>query len=338
MSANAATTLVRAGAETYFSEREMPFAAPPPDFRYVGLVAGVPPSDIALATAGASTSVLGFLLVWVLPDTPALIVSAVAASLVGIALGRRGAVRLVKRLRAAPTAMAIVPWGVLVDPDEPAPRVLRWPGVVRIDVDFVHHRDAAGTATTAWSFVTVETARERLIGRAAGPIAIERLVAHLPAYADEASLPLALDLDARRAGPVAGTEPIVLTLVARAQALVSSADGIEALSLAPASYRDLSARVAGAETIDVLRRLLRAAPTTSDPRALAALVAGELDATELIPDLLRLVTAVSPVVAGAAKAAALRLGAEPNRAGSLDEVAPFLLEDDHEALAAWLAA
>ena len=135
---------------------------------------------------------------------------------------------------------------------------------------------------------------------------------------------------------MAGTEPVVLSLIARAQALVSSAEGIEALSLAPASYRDLAARTAGKETVDVLRKILRAAPSATDPRALAALIAGELDATELIPDLLRLVTAVNPVVAGAAKAAALRLGAEQSRAGSLDEVAPFLLEEDHEVLTNWL--
>jgi hypothetical protein len=311
---------------------------PPPDFRYVGLVAGVPPSDVALAAAGASTSLAGIFLVWALPESPGLIVSAVAAGLTAIAVGRRGALRFVKRLRAAPTAMAIVPWGVLVDPDDDAPRVLRWPGVRRVEVDFVHLRDAAGTPSTAWSFVTVETERERLIGRAAGPVAIERLIAHLASYADETSLPLALDLDGEKPGAAAGIEPIAATLVARARALVSSSEGIEALSLSPSSYRDATAKEADSEAVRRLRDVLRRAPTRADARALAALVAGELEATPLVPDLLRLVTAVNPIVAAAAKAAALRLGAEPNRAGAIEEVAPFLLDEDRDALADWQAA
>jgi hypothetical protein len=311
---------------------------PPPDFRYVGLVAGVPPSDVALAAAGASTSLAGIFLVWALPESPGLIVSAVAAGLTAIAVGRRGALRFVKRLRAAPTAMAIVPWGVLVDPDDDAPRVLRWPGVRRVEVDFVHLRDAAGTPSTAWSFVTVETERERLIGRAAGPVAIERLIAHLASYADETSLPLALDLDGEKPGAAAGIEPIAATLVARARALVSSSEGIEALSLSPSSYRDATAKEADSEAVRRLRDVLRRAPTRADARALAALVAGELEATPLVPDLLRLVTAVNPIVAAAATAAALRLGAEPNRAGAIEEVAPFLLDEDRDALADWQAA
>lgn len=308
---------------------------PPPDFRYVGLVAGVPPSDVALATAGASTSLAGIFLVWALPESVGLIVSAVAAGLTAMALGRRGAVRFVKGLRAAPTAMAIVPWGVLIEPDDDSPRVLRWPGVRRVEVDFVHQRDAAGTPSTAWSFVTVETDRERMIGRAAGPVAIERLLAHLASYAEETSLPLALDLDGSRPGSAAGIEPVAATLIARARALVSSAEGIEALSLSPTSYRDATAKEAGSDAIRLLRDVLRRAPTTADPRALAALVAGELGAEALVPDLLRLITAVNPIVAAAAKAAALRLGAEPNRAGAIEEVAPFLLDEDRDELAAW---
>jgi hypothetical protein len=74
----------------------------------------------------------------------------------------------------------------------------------------------------------------------------------------------------------------------------------------------------------------------ADPRPLACILAGTLDARELVPDLLLLASSPHPVVAACAKAAALRLGAPPNRAGSLDEVASFLFEEDIELGKRWI--
>src|SRR5271156_4869571 len=70
-------------------------------------------------------------------------------------------------------SMAIVPWGILVQPDV-APRVLRWAAVKRVQVDMIHGRDGA-TPSTLWSVVTIETDHERLAGRTPGAVGIERL-------------------------------------------------------------------------------------------------------------------------------------------------------------------
>jgi hypothetical protein len=60
-----------------------------------------------------------------------------------------------------------------------------------------------------------------------------------------------------------------------------------------------------------------------------------LGARELLPELLGLAVSPHPIAAAAAKAAALRLGAAQSRAGSIDEVAAFLFEEDHEKLERW---
>jgi hypothetical protein len=238
---------------------------------------------------------------------------------------------------ASPTAMAIVPWGVLVQPDGgDVARVLRWSGVKNVSVDFIHTRDAIGTPQTSWSFVTVETERERMVGRTAGPVSLERLVAHLEAYARESARPVSLDLEGASPAAASGLEPVARVLIGRVKEMMSSGEGVDRLSLDGGTYRDASSQAPSSDTLDTLRSALRFGGGAADPRALAAIVAGEIGLAALVPELLRLVTAVHPVVAAAAKAAALRLGADPTRAGSLDEVAPFLQEDDLQALGDWL--
>jgi hypothetical protein len=74
----------------------------------------------------------------------------------------------------------------------------------------------------------------------------------------------------------------------------------------------------------------------ADPRPLAAILAGQLGARELVSELLRLASVPHPVAAVFGKTAALRLGAPPNRAGSLDEVAAFLFEEDVELGQRWV--
>ena len=114
-------------------------------------------------------------------------------------------------------AMAIVPWGILVQPDV-APRILRWAAVKRVQVEMIHGRDA-GTPTTLWSVVTIETDHERLAGRAAGAVAIERLIAHLAAYAEEQAQAVALDLEGRR-GAEGPFEPVFEPLLSAARAAI----------------------------------------------------------------------------------------------------------------------
>ena len=101
----------------------------------------------------------------------------------------------------------------------------------------------------------------------------------------------------------------------------------------------MGALAAGPETVAELTAVLAAShETPADPRPLACALAGELHATELLPDITALVTSPHPLTAAFAMASALRLGAPQSRAGSLDELSPFLFDDDVEALSSFAAA
>ena len=94
--------------------------------------------------------------------------------------------------------------------------------------------------------------------------------------------------------------------------------------------------VATDKALAVLSSVLRSRePRDADPRAFAAAVAAELHATELLPDLLSLVQCPHPLVAAIAKKGALKLGASNQRVGGLDEVRPFLRDDDATQILAW---
>ena len=309
---------------------------PPPDFRYVGLAPGLSPLHMAAVAAGASTGLAGSLLVMSGTDTTSLLISAVAGGLTALTMGRRGAFRFLRGRPARAVAMAIVPWGVLIRPDEEGDvRVLRWSGVRAVSVDCIHTRDVSGSPQTTWSFVTIETTRERFLGRTLGHAPLERLMAHLDAYAHESSRAVALDLTGNERAE-ATLEPVIRTLLGRARSLLTTAAGVDALGLHGDGYRELSTRRPTSETIETLRGVLREDPgMDADRRVLAALLAGELGVRELGAELLRLVTTAHPLVAAAAKAAALRLGVEVSKTGSLDEVAPFVIEDDLLTLRGW---
>ena len=251
-------------------------------------------------------------------------------------LARRSALDF--RRFGIPSPMAIVPWGVIVHPDADGERVLPWSGVRRILVEHFHTRDVAGAPATVESYVTVETSRERLAGRAPGHVSLERLIAFLHAYQDESARPVAVDLDGNPlAGDLLDGQGVATKLLEAAPAFLSSSEGRDSLSLEPMSYRDDDGRAPSLGAVRVLRDVLRGTPERADARPLAALLSAEIRAESLLPDLLRLVTSVHPVVAACAKAAALRLGAEPTRVGALDEVAPFLSEEDLSALAVWVS-
>ncbi len=305
--------------------------APPPDFRYVGLHPD-PGNSIrillAAVGAGAACGLLfghGF-------ARAALSTVAVASTTLALARPRRA--------RRSPGAragnMAIVPWGVLVE-SEDSSRVLRWAAVERVHLHLIFGRDQ-GTPTSSYSFVTVETEHESFSGRAFGAVALERLVVHLEAYAREAAHRVALDLEGVRPGegPI---EPDFEPLLLSARAFVESAPASQALDLPPAGYRKTSTRAGSFRSIEVLRNILRdRTDHTIDPRAFAAVVAAELRATELADDLVALVQSPHPFIAAVARVAARKLGVATSRAGALDEVAPFLLGRDIDALRAWGAA
>jgi hypothetical protein len=300
--------------------------SPAPDFRYVALMPYTSRRAWPLLLAGSAASL-------------------------GLALAAGGGVRLAAALTVgglsgllfsgvggprtsdgAQASFALVPWGVLVEAHDGL-RALMWSSVRSIRVRMAHTRDGGNTDTLA-SFVTVETGRETFHGRTAGAAPLDRLEAHLTAYADEQSTPLAFDLEGTTTGDV--TEPECERLVGAARAWLDTAEAHRRLELHGAGYRRASARVATRPAVEVLRRALRGAPRAeADPRAFAAVVSAELGATELVRELLELVQSPHPLLAAVAKQAALRLGAPTSRAGNIDEVAPFLHPEDERVLRTW---
>jgi hypothetical protein len=199
----------------------------------------------------------------------------------------------------------------------------------------VHGQDQ-GTPTTLWSVVTIETQSERLAGRAPGAVGIERLLAHLDAYAEEQAHEVALDLDGRVAaeGPF---EPVVEPLINAARSMAARGGRAAGrLGLAAEGYRRAKSRATD-ETIAILREVLRdRAPRSPDPRALAAILAAELGAEPVANDLVSLVQSPHPVVAAVAKVAASKLGIDVVKTGAVSEVAPFLEDKDVTTLASWM--
>jgi hypothetical protein len=310
---------------------------PPPDFRYVWLMPGAGPATLALAAAAtAAASSAGVL--WTTGYHPASISALLAgAALAAGALTGRSERRPPGPARSTETWMAVVPWGVVVNPDT-EPRVLRWPAIRAITVEAVHAM-RGGTPTVVASVVTVDTGRERLTGRTPGAAGLEGLIANLEAYAEEASRPVALDLEGFEPGGAGATEPVMRDLLARAGEMCTTSRGAVRLVLPSAGYRSIAAAAAGPETLALLRSILAppfdGPPAPADPRALACIVAVLLGARDLVPDLVRLVSSPHPVVAAVAKAAAIRLGAPRNRAGAIDEVAAFLFEEDYLRIGQW---
>ena len=267
-----------------------------------------------------------------------LILTAIATSAGALALRKVGG-PLAARWGARAVPMGIVPWGVLVDPEgmsgapEDTPRVLRWGAIQSVHVEMLYGRDQ-GTPTTLWSLVTIEAQGTRLGGRANGAVPLDRLLAHLEAYAGEQSHRIALDIDGETATDA--LEPEFEPLLAAARGWVDTAPASSRLALPPGGYRSAAAHAATPATTNILRGILRdRVPRPVDPRAFAAVIAAELRATELVDDLVALVQSPQPVIAAVAKVAAKKLGVATARAGALEEVAPFLMGQDAERLRQW---
>lgn len=314
----------------------MPRRVPPPDFRYVSLAPASLP--VAHATVAGTVGAVGFgAAFWNAAHDPVLLSivgSMAAASALALARGTIGWLTG-RSVREVP--MAVVPWGVVLWP-EAETRVLRWPAVSKVDVQALFSL-RGGTPTIEQTQVVVHTARETFGARASGSAGLERLVANLDAYRAEAARPPAIDLDGAVAIEHDGTEPLAASLLRHAGDLARSGRGAARLRLPDSGYRRVGALAAGPETVAELRAVLASShDTPADPRPLACALAGDLRAYELLPELTALVSAPHPLTAAFAMAAALRLGAPQSRAGSLDELAPFLFDDDVDALAAFASA
>lgn len=304
--------------------------APTPDFRYVWLEPlTVPRLGVAATAFGLGAGVT--LAMSGLDTRQALVAGALASVLSAFALRGAGT----PAVAAGGVRMAIVPWGVLVETDE-APRILRWAAVRRVEVALSRaHHLLAGAGLS--SRVVIETDHDRFVGMAVGAVPLDRLVEHVDAYATEQATPLALDLHGDvSADALEAIEPACEMLFASARDWLDSASAVVQLGLAPAGYRRACSLAPTPRAIEVLRRILRdRTPKPADPRAFAAVVAAEIHAAELVPELIALTQCPHPLIAAFARQAARKLGAPRAKTGTLDEVAPFLFEADRARLEAF---
>lgn len=308
-----------------------PDHAPAPDFRYVGLEPiAVPRLGVAATAFGLGAGVT--LAMSGLNTRQAVVTGLLASVLSAFALRGAGA----PSTTTGSVRMAIVPWGVLVHIDE-TPRILRWAAVRTVEVATSRaHSLLAGAALS--SRVAIATDRDRFVGETVGPVSLERLVAHLESYANEQSTPIALDLDGTADGAeaVEAIEPGCEMLLGIARGWLQTAAAAGRLGLVPAGYRRTSALAPTSGAVEVLRRILAdRTPRPSDPRAFAAVIAAELRAAELVPELVALAQCPHPIVAAVARQAARRLGAPRSKTGTLDELSPFLFDADRIGLEAW---
>ncbi len=323
------------------AESQVERLAPPPDFRYVGF-APAPRGESHLAGSLASAGAVGGLLLFAHVGPLIALLSCVIAG---------GATALSMRLRSGPVRrwgahgarLGFTPWGVLIEPEterfsreggDVGPRALRWAALSRVHVEATYGADA-GTPSTRMSSVTVDALGERFVGRSPGAVPLDAVLIHLEAYAREQAHTIALDLDGERSGE-GPFEPDFEPLLSAAQESLASAPVSQRLGLPTSGYRQTSTRAASGATIALLRGMLVSREAKAvDPRALCAVLATELGARELIPDLAALGQSPHPVLAAVARAVALRLGATLAKVGSVEEVAPFLLPRDLDAIESW---
>jgi hypothetical protein len=305
--------------------------APAPDFRYVGLEPiAAPRLGVAMTAFGVGAGVT--LVASSLSFAHAVLAGAVASLLSAVTLRGAGA----PAVTSGSARMAIVPWGVLVEIDD-TPRILRWSAIRTIDIQMSRaSRLLAGAAVS--SRVAISTERDRFVGVAVGSVSLEQLVEHVQAYASEQGTPIALDLDGERGEreSVEVVEPGCEMLLAAARDWLQTAAAMVELGLEPAGYRRASALGPTPRAVDVLREILRdRTPRAADRRAFASVVAAELGATQLVPELVSLAQCPNVLVAAVARLAARKLGAPRAKTGTLDELAPFLFDADRERLEVW---
>ncbi len=318
------------GAPRAAAAEDVPRLAPPIDFRYIGLDPYQPPrgglvaGSLGFVAAGASVPYFGHL-----PGAVLLGVAGLSLATCMMQLFRRP--REIPE-RAEPVAMALFPYGVLIDGPE-ATRALRWLAVDAIHAHSVHGSEN-GVATTLYSLVVVEVAeghseanRKLYAGKTHGGVSVDALAVHLAAYREEQGRGVALSLDPE-GGAADPTEPHAEMLVEQATEYLHTADASAELDLSPFDYRgrrDRALPAASEGTFRALRAVLTSRRAEAlDRRPLAVALAGLLDLRPLARDVVALVTAPNPLLAALARVVARRLGVDRQTTGTLDEVLPFL--------------
>ncbi len=148
---------------------------------------------------------------------------------------------------------------------------------------------------------------------------------------------LRLFLDAEKDLP-AEDRSALEQLVSEARAWLGAAEAVRRLGLSGGSYRRAAAPVATPDAIAALRAVLEGrswGDGERDARAFAAVCAGELAASSLVPSLLALTQSPHALVAAAARSAAARLGADRQRTGALEELERFLAPEDLAVFVEW---
>lgn len=305
----------------------------PPELRYQFLREG--PGRSPWAVRGFSTGVgvvAGGVMMFVLNHKGGLLVAPVVAAVVN-ALAH-GVGRLLgpsKDYRALP--VAIVPWGIILDPDG-APTALGWPAIRELSftrVDRDGNRDGGAPAIAIMLF---DTEAGVVQAQAEDGEWVTSIDAFAPRFAQAASKGPAADLAGETALETEGIPPS-LALLRRAEAILDSADGRATLGMESGTYRTVSSRTPTPETKNILRTILWNASADFDPGPLAAVLIAELGIAELLPDLLRMILATSPLLAAVSRAAAQRLGAGRVQTGSLDELRLYLDPKDLAELERW---
>ncbi len=225
--------------------------------------------------------------------------------------------------------MTIVPWGILLDDGA---NILHWPSIRSVAVKHVFARDQASDMTVS-SVVFIETERATYAAHAPGEVHLDRLLAYVEDYAKEAAHEVALDLGCDIG--VSSVEPVCAQLTSQVRAILAAPPA--ALGTSARDYRGkrLSHLRRGGRTrlVDILRDRT---PRLIDPRPMAALLAAEFGVEEAKMPLANLVQSPHPIVAATAKAAATRLGVSGSRVGTLDELGPFLADEDRDVLEEWV--
>lgn len=260
-----------------------------------------------------------------LPAAPVVALGAYAADRFMVARASRGQTAV---------AMTVTPWGVLTD--EPLRwSSIEWIGHTELARPQLQLRRSPDDEQRSWSLLTVRARGAELTGECILEPALDVLDVLLAPYALDGSRPLALTFDDREGPSVAPHQPgAARDVLAAARGLLQTEAGKELIEVSAEGYR-ASRMTVRPGTEGLLDRYLVEAPAGTDRGALAAALAGELELVGLVDRLCELVTSPNPVVAGVAKAAALRLGAHRARAGRIDELHPFLDAGDIAALEAW---
>ncbi len=258
------------------------------------------------------------------------VVGAVAALFAGFLTGpfERGLDSLV----AVP--VAVVPWGIVIDPDK-VPEPIPWSEIKALSHRIVTSNSRHDKHAPRRALFLFNLGDRRIQAVADEGPWVTAIHTFRPKLAVSASRSFAPDL--------AGTSeidrqglPLSLALVRRAQALLDSPEAGTLLGLEGGGYRTTSSRIAGERTRQILHAAFWDSHSPHDPGPLAVILAGELRVTSLLPHLLELILAPSPLLAAVARAAAVRLGATLISAGSLDEIRDFLPEADIAELRNWM--